>query len=296
MYNKSYMKNFIKIFASICWILVYSCTSNPLSDKDEIQDSKRTITGIVELDDQLNFENIYVWLESFDIGTFTNEHGSFALSLPSPQSQPGGGVTGVYKLYFYVVNYSIKNVDVAINKGEFLFGEASIDNNGKIDSKIKLDKLLNVSTSVSPNYFKADFIDSIYITIRLTAVDPPVNISTFIDKDGLVTGYYVRHHEIKYDLTDSYLLTNAHVGSIEIGATTVISTSSYLYHRCELPKGIYEIIPFIWVDQPGVPVELINNFAPYPVKLNKEYFDFPFRRNNAQIEVEYCDHTIEDPP
>ncbi len=290
------MKQFIHIFALIICAFAISCTSNPFSDKDKIEGGNRVVTGTVELSDLASPENIYVWLEYFDIGTFTDENGNFSLTLPSPQAQPGGGVTGIYDLYYYVVNYKIVHVEVAINNGEFIFGEASIDKNGKITSKIILDKLLNVSTSVSPNFITADFLDSISITVTLTAVDSPIEVSTFISKDDIITGFFVRHEENKYDFTDLYYLTNAHIRSKVIGTSTVVSTSSYKYHRCELPKGIYEIISFIWVNQTGVPEELINNFASYPVKMSEEYLDFPFKRQNAQIEVEYCDHTIEDPP
>jgi hypothetical protein len=278
------------------FLVLISCTSNPFSDKEEIIGDNKIVTGTIKLSDQSNHGNIYIWLESFDLGTITNENGKFTLTLPSAQSQPGGGVTGVYKLYFYVVNYKIQNVDVAINKGNFLYGDASIDNSGNINKKIILDKLINVQTTISPNFITADFLDSISIAVRLTAVDSPIEISTFISKDDILTGFFVKHEENQFDLTDLYYLTNAHIRSKIIGTSTVVSTSSYKYHRCELPKGIYEIIPFIWVNQPGIPEELINNFAPYPVKLNKEYLNFPFRRINALVEVEYCDHTIEDPP
>ncbi len=273
-----------------------SCTGNPFSDDNKIEQTTSTIKGNVSLSDLVAPDSIYVWLESFNISTFTNSNGEFTLTLPSPQAQPGGGVTGVFNLYCYVVNYKIHSVDVVIQDGIFMFGEGGVGTNGRLREYINLSKLLNVTTSITPNFITTDFSDSIQITLTLNSIGNEVEISAFKNQDNVISGVFLRHTTQKKRLLDRYILTSSHIQSENISPIPRSYISVFKYKKCELPKGIYEVIPFVWVKQKNIPPELIENFTSYPVMLSQDYLNLPFKRTNGTVEIEYCDHVIEDPP
>jgi len=284
------------IFSVLIIVQFMSCTTNPFSDDNEIEQNLSTIKGNVKLSDSIVPDSIYIWLENFNIGTFTNSNGEFALTLPSPQAQPGGGVTGVFNLYCYVVNYKIHSIDVAVQNGTFMFGEAGVGPNGWLRTNIILSKLLNVSTSITPNFITSDFRDSIKITLTVNSIENSVEILAFKNQDNVISGAFILHTTLKNRQLDRYILTNSHLQSEFISTIPRSYISVHKYNICELPKGIYEVIPFIWVKQKNIPPELIENFTPYPVYMSEDYLKLPFKRNNGTVEIEYCDHVIEDPP
>lgn len=278
-------------------LLLVTCTTNPFSEEDPIEKNVRTVSGNVQLSDQVLPDSIYVWLEDFDIGTFTDNNGNFKLNLPSPQEQPGGGVSGMFDLYFYVVNYEIQSVQVALKEGEFLFGEAGIDNSGRLNKSIVLIKLLDVNTTISPTSVTADFRDSLFVTITLSStLNRTTQISAIMNQDKIISGIFIRHLTLRNRFLDQYIMTGSRIQSEFIGSIPKRSVSVYRYHLCELPKGTYEIIPFVWVIQDDIPVELINNFTSYPVLMSPEYLNLPYKLVKPKIKIEYCDHSIGDPP
>ena len=91
------------IFNSL--LLGVKCTENPFDNEDKIL--ANSIMGKVELSDQQSPDNVHVWFKAFNISTRTDENGNFELKLPTETKQSGGGLDGIYSLYFYVANYVV---------------------------------------------------------------------------------------------------------------------------------------------------------------------------------------------
>jgi len=293
------MKKIIRYYFYLILIslgIIFSCTTNPFSkDEDNIQNTQM-VHGNVILNDNSTPDSIYVWLESFDIGTFTDSNGNFKLMLPAIQEQSGGGVTGIFKLYFYVVNYRIQYVETTIRNGVFVFGESGLGDDGRLKENVKLVKLLEITASVSPATIPADFKDSLYVTVTLKPYESTVSVSAYTNNNNIINGVFIRNQYKKNKLFGSYMMSGSQIMTHSISSIALVSTSSYKYNVCEFPKGDYELIPFILVNQNDIPVELINNFTPYPLFMEPRYLDLPIKRKNAFAHIEHCDHGIEDPP
>ena len=104
------------------------CTWNPFGE-EEISSGYREISGNVQLNDGSNPDGIYVWLEGFNAGTYTDGTGQFSLTLPQSGSS---GLSGVYKLYCYVANYELDYAQVVIQDGEFAYSRGDINKEGKL--------------------------------------------------------------------------------------------------------------------------------------------------------------------
>lgn len=290
------MKKQIFYFLILIIALFISCTTNPFSKDEKAANNTLLVKGKLLLSDSIVPDSIYVWLEEFDLGTFTDTNGEFKLSLPPAQEQPGGGVTGVYNLYFYVANYEIQFVEVTVNEGMFLYDYGPIDKDGSLRSTILLQKLLNIKTEVSPHHIPADFHGYIYVSLTMNSIKTPTKISAIIDPNDIVSGVFIRNLTKKSEFTSQYFMTSAHIETRYVPTVPSISTSYYRYNTCEFPKGEYEIIPFIWVEQNNVPSEMIDDFTSDPGSMSLEYLNIPFKRENAIMKVEHCEHRIGDSP
>jgi hypothetical protein len=286
--------NNIIVFIIIC--IFASCTSNPFSKDEKVKNNTQIISGQIKLSDQILPDSIYVWLEEFDIGVFTNTNGEFRLSLPPAQEQPGGGVTGVFNLYFYVVNYELNFIEVTVNDGLFLYDYGEIDKYGSLKDVIILQKLLNVKTEVNPQHIPADFRGYIYVSLTMNSIDNPTKISAIMDDNNIISGIFIRNLSKKDEFVKQYFMTSSHITIAYVPTVPSSSTSYYRYIPCEFPKGEYEIIPFIWVEQNNIPAQLMDDFTPNPGSMSLDYLKLPFKRTNAIVKIEYCDHTIGDDP
>ncbi|MFQ5601732.1 MAG: hypothetical protein ACE5HS_00530 [bacterium] len=101
------------VFFGVIGVLgFFACTENPLS-------SGRIFSGIrgqVSLSEDLSPENIYVWMEKWQIATRTDDHGEFLLNLPPVSTQGGsGGISGLFTACFYAAHYQLATVETFDN-------------------------------------------------------------------------------------------------------------------------------------------------------------------------------------
>ena len=274
----------------------FSCTSNPFSDEKKIANNTRIVSGNIILSDGTTPDSVYVWLEEFDIGTFTDLSGEFRLSLPAAQEQPGGGVTGIFNLYFYVVNYEYKSIEVTINDGIFVYNQGQLDNRGKIIDPVILHKLVDVKTEVFPQNIPADFRGHINVSLILQSIDNPTSIKVIVNENDIINGVFIRNVNKKSEFITQYFMSSSRIQTKTVPTFKTSSTSYYQYNTCEFPKGEYEIIPFLWVEQPNLPPDMIDDFTEYPVRMSLDFLKLPFKRENAFMNVEHCEHRIGDDP
>jgi len=69
---------------------------------------RQLLQGKVTLEGASDNSKILVYFEKFDIFTETDIDGNFNIILPPPHLQPGDGITGAFRIYYYVANYKIR--------------------------------------------------------------------------------------------------------------------------------------------------------------------------------------------
>jgi len=98
------------------------------------------VEGKVRLSDNSDPSNVFIWLEGLNISTYTDEAGEFILNIPPPQFQPGGGMSGDFRLFYYVGNYKCTSSSVVIRDGYIDCGVGDVDSEGNVNEIIILTK------------------------------------------------------------------------------------------------------------------------------------------------------------
>ena len=270
----------------LCFLLFATCTRNPLSESSTITSNERLkVTGKVQLSDGSSPSGVYVWLEGFNISTLTTADGSFLIELPAPQTQPGGGLTGTYRIFYYLGNYQYETFQVNVSEGYFLFGQLSLNSEGEVRNTIVLDKLVDIQTTVEPQTKSVGQRVRLDITIKLRVISGFLNIETI--KDPGDTVYVIIAKELGQDYTTARLLpaNDEPVTEIVNGYKEwkiYVWTDWILFPDAPLT---WEIIPYLRVVQEGLPEELITNIAPHANNYHSDFVNIPFKWNLAQFRV-----------
>lgn len=260
----------------LCWGL--SCTENPFDGQAKIT-SKNKVSGFIELEGDADARNVYVWLDIFDLGDFSDARGHFQLELPPPEKQPQGGYTGQVNLYFYSANYKIDSTSLIIRRGEFLFPQGLTDETGQLRNPVILEKLLDVTVTVLPATFSADDNAPVQIVVNLCATQHPVEILTTETSDREIAVFLAE----RVDTSDG--------GFFPINADTYrevfrivenepeIWESYFVPAPVRLPEGEYRMLPYIWVRQRGLPRGLIESLGIPFEQFSPAYGNLPFQRH-----------------
>jgi len=274
----------ILLAAGLVSFLFVGCTSNPFGD-DDIGGGTRAMSGKVQLNDGSNPEGIYVWLETFNIGTRTDNSGQFKLTLPPPAAQGGGGgIDGAFSLYFYVANYQLATAQAVTRGGEFIFDQGDINAKGELRTTKLLKRMLRIQTQVDPSPVPSNYqfrigvqvtlqatIDS--VTVRLPSVGGLLNTLFF---RNIKTGELFKHESI----------INAPFGNILIGSSPESRVLTFSLNQIPgLTQGDYEVIPYLLVAHDAVPEELINSIAADAQSFDANYLKLPFRREGGQFKI-----------
>lgn len=259
-----------------CWGL--SCTQNPFDDQAEIT-SKNKISGFIELEGAADARHVYVWLDMFDLGDFTDARGHFQLELPPPEQQPHGGYTGQVNLYFYSANYQIDSTSLIIRRGEFLFPQGLTDEAGQLRNPVVLEKLLDVTVTVDPAAFSADDSAPVEIIVNICAARYPVEVLTTETNELEIAAFLAE----RVDTSEGgFFPINADAYRevfrlVENEAETW--ESFFVPAQARLPAGEYRMLPYIWVRQRGLPRRLIESLEiPYE-QFSPAYGNLPFQRH-----------------
>ncbi|UCF65397.1 MAG: hypothetical protein JSW33_06090 [bacterium] len=280
------MRNFILLFMWVIFIIGLHCTENPFYKNPEEVKTQRTVTGHVLLNDQSTPDSIFVWLEEFDIGTYSDANGIFSMRLPPPEKQAGGGVDGIFNLFFYVSNFRIDSVRLAVKNGEFVYGSADINSQGVLIQPVVLQKLLEIETVVSPDTFTSCYDKFVIVKLRLKAFFPQVNIAALTDYEQNISGIILKRNR-----SEEALVTIIRSHMSQLNTQITISgfkeyISYYKYDYCSFPAGDYEIIPFLWVEQPTIPPELFENLGISPHQISLDYLRIPVKRQGGEFRID----------
>jgi len=250
----------LSMFAAI------GCTSNPFGFDETIASTK--IKGKIVLEDNIRPDSIYVWLETFDIGDYTDSQGNFSLKIPPPNVQGiDNGLSGKFMIYFYLPNYFLDSVAVWFANGKLADDQETIDSKGKLTQTVVLEKILNIKNSVVPSVITIGYADTVKVyseleslagelTVKCLIYNVPFGASTKTYKSGLILQsvtsnkmYRLRHEDaFKYPYTLPF-------------PGKVTWTYNLLVDSTLIEPGTYRIVPFIIIPQAKAPAKLIENIT-----------------------------------
>lgn len=275
----------IVFFCVVLHSVFFSCSKSPFR-VDSISEKCREIKGRLRLSDTVSYEGIYVWLEVFDIGTFTDSTGSFRITLPPPAEQNGlGGTNSVCNLFFYVANYKLSSASAVVLNGEFLYSRGDFDSNGELIGTRSLRKLIHIKTVVEPNMITADYQGQLTVNLTLRAITDSVKIM-FPKLVGASSGALLLR---KLDTGDIFVDVPDKSGYFQdivvIGPEEQVFQMVFDMDRIALPEGQYEAIPFFLIEQENMSEELLRSLGPNATELGPDFLKIPFRREGGYFSV-----------
>jgi len=268
------------------------CTSNPIFE-DRNSSSKQTIKGKIQLSDGASPDSVFVWLEGFNLSTYTDGGGHFTIQLPPPQSQSGGGLTGDYRIFYYVGNYRIATSSAVIRNGSFEYGAGDIDTDGNVSGTKILQKLADIHTMIQPSEIPEYDSSRVGITLSVTVTVVPtmnsVEVKMPIGPGGLLTAMIFKG--INSPISDAVLYGNPQLSeSIHVTATRNWQTgikvrNINLTPYYTLEAGEYEVIPYLRIVQDDLPDGLIESIGENADTFNHDYLKIPIRLNPGRLTV-----------
>jgi len=266
-------------------LFLSNCTENPFfDDKIEVKEN-REIKGTALLNDGTAPEGIYIWLESFNVATFTDEDGKFKIELPQAQAQPGGGLNGVFNLYYYVANYEVLTSSILVVDGEIEYEKGDVNSNGVISETKVLTKILDIGTTVTPADVRDDHKDFILFTVRLKNLVDTVAVGTYYNVWGTPSSLVIKH--IDSPIEESILIQ----GTPGVYRKTVIDSvttwkMSYAFSPNFFNGGTYQIIPYVRIYQKELPDELLRSIDEDIFEFNYKYLKWPLKQRPGKLQVQ----------
>jgi len=273
---------FCALFILLCGL---KCTENPFYKNPGEVRTQRTVSGQVVLNDQSMPDSVFIWLDEFDIGTYTEANGNFSLRLPAPETQAGGGIDGIFNLYFYLVNFKIDSATLAVKNGEFIYGSADMNDAGKLKNTVVLQKLLNIELIISPDTITTCYTEFIRVNLRLRALSSAVRIYTLMNSQGNMSGILLKRTDIDEQFYRIFKLPGTQLDHEIISTTLRESSVNYVYEYCSLPNGDYLIVPFLWEEQPGIPEGLLRHLGVPLYQFSIDYLKFPMKRSGGKFRI-----------
>lgn len=285
------------LVAGVFLVGLSGCVENPFGE-DKISPGSGQVSGSVQLHDGSSPEGIYVWLESFDMGTYTDENGRFQVTLPPPASQgTPGGVSGPFDLYFYLANYRLASSRVVVRNGTFAYGQGDVSKDGELIEPKILMRFLKISTQVTPPVIDTDSDSTvhvkIYVKITLQATIDTVTVVFPRLLEDLVGSVFSR----KLDSDEVFILTTNSVGYVTnsaelIGRSPYNRTMVFELRPGAFSQGDYEVIPYLLVKHEIIPQRLLESLGSNVEELSPDYLKIPFRRECGRLRVTNSTKTV----
>ncbi len=270
--------------AAALWLLTVSCTENFLFDDEITPVNTRSVEGQVQLRGETDHGGIYVYLEGFDVETYTDAGGYFKLEIPqNPRLQPGQGVDGAFYIWYYVDNYRLMNSLTLVRGGQFSYGHADINDEGRLRKTVVLPKLLDISTSLAPERISEEFDGLLQVNMTLK---------------NLTDSVYINVLERKFhELGGVYLINSPDSGNIQFvrlenaaNRRVLVDSVQYwqmLVSRDSLPllPGKYEVLPFVKLFHKGMPDVLREKFGSNASTFSREFLNLPRKVSPALLTI-----------
>ncbi|MBC7187752.1 MAG: hypothetical protein H5U38_12030 [Calditrichaeota bacterium] len=278
-------------------VVAGGCTHNPFGD-DQIVAPGAEIRGQVLLQDGSSPEGVYVWLEHFAAGTWTDARGQFRLPLSVTGAQAGTGVTGSFRLFFYLGNYAVQTAEVVLRNGVLMPGHGDVDSEGVLRRPVILPRLLSVTTrvepdsfppavggDVSPGSFQGTTIE-VSVTLRADVDSLPVLLPN--RRAGPAALLFIRGLDPGSSVQ---LIPQESLGALLAplvpDTITPVGRSwsgGFYLSKGALPAGRYEVVPYVLVPQSSVPEALLASLGVSPTP-GLSYLKLPFKRRQGVLTV-----------
>lgn len=279
-----------KYLCCLLILLLWNCTSNPIKTENEI--SKNTIRGAVVLSDFSSPRDVFVWFKVFNISTRTDENGNFELNLPPAAEQGGGGVDGIYGLYFYMANYQLDSVQVALFNGNLQASDNGIKSSGDLVNTVRLAELLDIKASFNPVSPVDIQTDTITVNFTVKSMKKTVNVSAdfsnpaFQGDPQFIVGF-ARNVDPEQDFCMGiYREDRSHRTAyfeIENNATELYPLE-IINTQGSFELGQYEVIPAIGIQQ-EMPTGLLESLNKSGLNVCQTFFNTPIRVENNTFQL-----------
>lgn len=265
--------------------LFAGCTSNSILDDDDPV-HQLTVTGTVRLSDGEDPSYIFIWLEEFDLSSWTNDQGGFSITLPPPPSQPGGGLTGEFRLFCYVGNYEVSISTLVLQHGNILYDSDIVDDQGRITPDIVLQKLAHIRSVVVPPEITQYDSTTVRVDFTVTPLVPRVRIQTYRSGNSPndpVQALFFR----EVGTTETRFITS----SVPPLTETITSPRTFsggvktFWLQLELLPTTFEAFPCIRFLQDDLPDDLVTAISERAGEYHVDYLDIPFRQDYGTLLV-----------
>jgi len=276
----------LKNILAACWCCAFfaACEESPFNG--EISNPlNQEIRGKLALSDAGSPAGIYVWMEDTPISATTNSAGEFVVSLPPSASNSSVYASGVFNLYFYVANYKLSSTPVTVINGRFLYAHGEINANGELIGTRFMAKLLNISTKIDPPVVAPNYSTVINVLVTLSAVRDSVDVVFPKMIDGELGAILFRNLDTGRIIADTPEINSGIrlVKRISVEPETFIH--AFDLKRGILPVGRYEVIPFLFVEQPQMPEGLLASISQKAEEIGPDFLRIPFRRAGGQFAI-----------
>ena len=277
------MKKRLHILIGLLFLL-FSCTENPFFTDTIDTPNRISVEGKVALNDDANPAGVFVWLERFNLSTFTDSSGYFKLKLPDPHLQPGEGLNGVYSIYFYLANFKVKTASLLLLNGQIEYGKGDVNENGRIKNTIVLQKILDIATEIIPAKVQDDNKDPLDIVITLNNQIDSVHVATYKHITGQTSCIIIKPED--KPIESAILLQGIGTELRDEWITQkTVWLMRYQFSVGFFSPGKYEFIPYIIIYQDELPDELIAAIDEEALSFTYRFLNLPFKQKIGHLTV-----------
>jgi hypothetical protein len=281
-----------KLISLFTLFIFFSCTENPFGGDKKIAD--KTISGYVKLEQVEYYPKgfhggVFVWSKDLGLQAKTNIDGSFEFVLPAANDPSSGAIVdGDYDIHFFLGNYKISKVTITFARGQVVKDDKVINSGGELRKNVLMARELGVHSTVSPEIISSNFDNPINVMVTITPdrTDLFCDMKKIENRSGVTfTGLLIKDivtNQLIYTVdNDSASTMREYIDrptqKIEIG---------FDYMGLNLPKGTYEIIPYMVLERNDIPNHLLQALGPDIYSFSEEYLNYPFYRTGGKFVIE----------
>lgn len=261
--------------------LLLCCTENPFFNDSISGSNTRLISGMVNLENNQDPSGILVWLQQYNTYTFSDSAGNYSLKIPEKsENDPGGGITGSVKIFYYVSNYRLDSLTVYIFDGSFKPGVEDLGEDFNIKTKT-LKNIVQISTSLEliENAFGQA---EIFVTTNMvTPFEGTASVVSWLDEDGFLASFFIRPVD---SLDNVFLYKNTIHLNTTIFRNSITFTGTIPLLSFPFENRVYEIFPYFFVDQ-DLPEGLLNAYNANVTSFSPEFLQLPIRQEIGSIVI-----------
>ena len=209
----------------------------------------RTISGYVQMEHQTNHDDCAVFLDSVNIGTYTDSSGFYKLTLADSMFNSDTLLLqGKFRLYFYCYNYELDSLYVAVGSKGFIKDSLGIDTQGHvIDMLIK--QVFSIKLVTDTTYYAVG--DTIWMTMYMKKYGTDtIEIEIWRSVSGEI-GPVFALYALPYNYWIFKRDIDAQVRYVWSDSTIVIELTGFwalfesFFPFCDCPSGYYTVIPHL---------------------------------------------------